>query len=322
MPDRWWWRPLPNAPPPHRRPADLTEYERRLGPRLSFDQPVNSIVIGAATLSLPMPDADSQLFNCRAHVKERMGQLLVPQGKEMEHTDELGAGDIGAVAKLKETHAGDVLASKDEPVEIALPDLPVPVMAFAIEPKHKGDEDKVFTALRRLQEEDPTIDVHRDDQTGEQIVAGSAVLAIAMTAVVMLAQRIAAARQVPPPRPLAVDPDDIAVFRQHHLGGGGDAPGDPGVPRGIVPTDKNNIAPRLGIVYAPGDRKLVHHILSYVDTSSVAMNPVIKFTTLFGLLAGRIRVIVLNACHSFALADPIASGNLRPLNTEGWDEEA
>src|SRR5687768_8663736 len=116
--------------------------------------------------------ADSQLFNTRAHVKERMGQLLVPQGKEMSHADELGAGDIGAVAKLKETHAGDVLASKDEPVEIELPKLPVPVMAFAIEPKHKGDEDKVFTALRRLQEEDPTIDVHRDDQTGEQIVAG------------------------------------------------------------------------------------------------------------------------------------------------------
>ena len=116
--------------------------------------------------------ADTQLFNTRAHVKERMGQLLVPQGKEMEHTDELGAGDIGAVAKLKETHANDVLASTDEAVEIELPKLPVPVMAFAIEPKHKGDEDKVFTALRRLQEEDPTIDVHRDDQTGEQIVAG------------------------------------------------------------------------------------------------------------------------------------------------------
>jgi elongation factor G len=116
--------------------------------------------------------ADTQLFNTRAHVKERMGQLLVPEGKEMGHTDELGAGDIGAVAKLKETHAGDVLASNDEPVQIELPKLPVPVMAFAIEPKHKGDEDKVFTALRRLQEEDPTIDVHRDDQTGEQIVAG------------------------------------------------------------------------------------------------------------------------------------------------------
>ena len=65
-----------------------------------------------------------------------------------------------------------MLSSKDEEVQIELPKLPVPVMAFAIEPKHKGDEDKVFTALRRLQEEDPTIDVHRDDQTGEQIVAG------------------------------------------------------------------------------------------------------------------------------------------------------
>ena len=53
---------------------------------------------------------DSQVHNCRAHVKERIGQLLVPQGKESEHADEFGPGDIGAVAKLKETHAGDVLA--------------------------------------------------------------------------------------------------------------------------------------------------------------------------------------------------------------------
>ena len=53
---------------------------------------------------------DSQVHNCRAHVKERIGQLLVPQGKDTEHADEFGPGDIGAVAKLKETHAGDVLA--------------------------------------------------------------------------------------------------------------------------------------------------------------------------------------------------------------------
>ncbi len=56
---------------------------------------------------------DSHVHNCRAHVKERIGQLLVPQGKETEHADEFGPGDIGAVAKLKETHAGDVLAAKD-----------------------------------------------------------------------------------------------------------------------------------------------------------------------------------------------------------------
>jgi elongation factor G len=116
---------------------------------------------------------DSQVHNCRAHTKERIGQLLVPQGKEhSEHADEFGPGDIGAVAKLKETHAGDVLSSQDQDIPLRLPDMPNPVMAFSIEPKAKGDEDKVFTALRRLREEDPTIDVHRDEQTGEQIVAG------------------------------------------------------------------------------------------------------------------------------------------------------
>jgi elongation factor G len=116
---------------------------------------------------------DSQVYNCRTHNKERIGQLLVPQGKEMGHAAEFGPGDIGAVAKLKETHANDLLCGSDrEDIALSLPDLPAPVMAFAVEPKARGDEDKVFTALRRLQEEDPTIDLHRDDQTGEQIVAG------------------------------------------------------------------------------------------------------------------------------------------------------
>ena len=115
---------------------------------------------------------DSQVYNCRAHVKERIGQLLVPQGKETEQADEFGPGDIGAVAKLKETHAGDVLADQDLEIGLGLPEMPRPVMAFAIEAKAKGDEEKMGQALRRLQEEDPTIDFHRDDQTGEQILAG------------------------------------------------------------------------------------------------------------------------------------------------------
>jgi elongation factor G len=115
---------------------------------------------------------DTQVFNTRAHVKERIGQLLVPQGKENEQADEFGPGDIGAVAKLKETHAGDVLAAKDEEIPLTLPEMPRPVMAFAIEAKAKGDEEKMGQALRRLQEEDPTIDFHRDQQTGEQILAG------------------------------------------------------------------------------------------------------------------------------------------------------
>jgi elongation factor G len=115
---------------------------------------------------------DSHVHNCRAEVKERIGQLLMPQGKESEHADEFGPGDIGAVAKLKETHAGDVLATKVAEIPLSLPRMPRPVMAFAIEAKAKGDEEKMGQALRRLQEEDPTIDFHRDDQTGEQILAG------------------------------------------------------------------------------------------------------------------------------------------------------
>ncbi len=115
---------------------------------------------------------DSHVLNTRAHVKERIGQLVVFAGKEVRHVHEFGPGDIGAVAKLKETRAGDWLAERDEPIEMPRLKLPAPVMAFAIAPKSRGDEEKVFTSLRRLQEEDPTIDLHRDQQTREQIVAG------------------------------------------------------------------------------------------------------------------------------------------------------
>ena len=115
---------------------------------------------------------DSHVLNTRAHAKERIGQLLSFDGRESRQSQGFGPGDIGAVAKLKETRAGDWLAARDEPIAMPAVKLPQPVMAFAMEPKTKGDEDKVFTSLRRLQEEDPTIDLHRDPQTGDQIVAG------------------------------------------------------------------------------------------------------------------------------------------------------
>jgi elongation factor G len=143
--------------------------------------------------------ADSHVFNTRAQAKERIGQLLVPQGKEMGQADAFGPGDIGAVAKLKETHAGDVLAAQDVEISLELPGLPAPVMAFAIEPKTKGDEDKVFTALRRLQEEDPTIDVHRDAQTGEQIVAGLSQIHVEVI-VERMRERFGAEVNLKPPR--------------------------------------------------------------------------------------------------------------------------
>jgi elongation factor G len=115
---------------------------------------------------------DTQVMNTRSHAKERLGQLLSFTGGGSEHPDTLGPGDMGAVAKLKETRAGDWLAARDTALQMPTPRLPAPVMAFAVAPANKGEEEKVFSALRRLQEEDPTIDLHRDGQTGEQIVAG------------------------------------------------------------------------------------------------------------------------------------------------------
>jgi elongation factor G len=117
--------------------------------------------------------SDSHVVNATNSEKERIGQLAAPQGKEHETIDALGPGDIGAVAKLRETRAGDVLAGdKEAKIKFGALELPAPVMAFAYEPKSKGDEEKAVAAIRRLSEEDPTLDVHRDPQTGEQIIAG------------------------------------------------------------------------------------------------------------------------------------------------------
>jgi elongation factor G len=142
---------------------------------------------------------DSQVVNTRTHGKERVGTLLTFEGSKTGHATEFGPGDIGAVAKLKETRAGDWLSSRDEAVEMPQIKLPPPVMAFAIEPKSKGDEDKVFTALRRLQEEDPTVDLHRDQQTGEQIVAGLSQIHVEVI-VGRLKSRFGAEVNLKPPR--------------------------------------------------------------------------------------------------------------------------
>lgn len=116
--------------------------------------------------------SDSTLMNPRAGTKERLGHLLVLQGKEHEQVDELASGDIGAVAKLKESTTGDLLTSDGADVEIEPIVFPQPVMSFALQPKEQGEEDKVIASLRRLAEEDPTLHVHRDEQTGEQLLQG------------------------------------------------------------------------------------------------------------------------------------------------------
>ena len=116
--------------------------------------------------------SDSNLVNPRTKGKERFGQVLLLQGKEHAPADGLATGDIGAVAKLKDVMTGDLLVEKDDGSEAPQLEFPQPVMSFAITPKAKGDEEKMASALRRLAEEDPTLVLRRDDQTGEQLLAG------------------------------------------------------------------------------------------------------------------------------------------------------
>jgi elongation factor G len=115
---------------------------------------------------------DSTIVNARSHAKERVGQLMQLEGKEHVQVAEFGEGDIGAVAKLKETQTGDVLMDAEHEVELPEIGFPEPVMSFAVTPKAKGDEEKMAAGLRRLSEEDPTILMRRDQQTGEQLLMG------------------------------------------------------------------------------------------------------------------------------------------------------
>jgi elongation factor G len=115
---------------------------------------------------------DATLTNIRGHGKERFGALMTVQGKDHTAADAFGEGDIGAVAKLKDAMTGDLMLDKEVEVEAPRFDFPEPVMSFAITPKTKGEEEKMGQALRRLTEEDPTLVLRRDPQTGEQLIAG------------------------------------------------------------------------------------------------------------------------------------------------------
>jgi elongation factor G len=116
--------------------------------------------------------SDLTLLDSRTHAKERVGTLLVMQGKDHETVQEFGEGDVGAVAKLKEVQTGDLLLDAEYQIEPPELEFPEPVMSFAVTPKAKGDEEKMATSLRRLAEEDPTLVMRRDEQTGELLLSG------------------------------------------------------------------------------------------------------------------------------------------------------
>lgn len=116
--------------------------------------------------------SDTSYWNTTRDHEERIGKLQLLQGKQQVPIPELRAGDIGAVAKLKDVRTGDTLASKDHPIVLEHIEYPEAAIAFAVEPKTRGDDDKLSTAIARIIEEDPTIKFQRDEQTKEFLISG------------------------------------------------------------------------------------------------------------------------------------------------------
>lgn len=115
---------------------------------------------------------DANIYNANKKINEKFGGLFYLEGKAQKPAEVLIPGDIAAVAKLKETATGDTLCSDKAPLLFEKPMAPPAVVLYAIEPKSRGDEEKIIGSLHRLVEEDPTLRFYRDDQTKEMILGG------------------------------------------------------------------------------------------------------------------------------------------------------
>lgn len=116
--------------------------------------------------------ADSNVLNTMRGTKERLGQILNLLGKKQVPVQKLGPGEIGVVAKLKDTNTGDTLSDEANPIVFEKVKLAEPIISYAIASKGKGDEDKVSSGIRKIGEEDPTIRFHRDEETKEMLLSG------------------------------------------------------------------------------------------------------------------------------------------------------
>ena len=143
--------------------------------------------------------SDSTVHNKTKDVPERLGHLELLQGKTQTAVPEIKAGDLGAVAKLKDTLTNDTLGDRADRTTFPPIRFPEPVLSYAIEPKSRGDEDKISTSMHRLEEEDPSIRYSRDPQTKELLLSGQGQLHIEVT-VAKLKRRFGVDVTLKPPR--------------------------------------------------------------------------------------------------------------------------
>lgn len=173
--------PSPLDIPPVRgvRPLDGAEVERRA----SDDEPFSALAfkimtdpfVGQLTfirVYSGMLSAGSYVYNSTKDVKERIGRLLKMHANKREEIKEVRAGDIAAVVGLKNTLTGDTLCDENNPVVLESMEFPEPVIAVAIEPKTKADQEKLSMALNKLAQEDPSFKVSFNEETGQTIIAG------------------------------------------------------------------------------------------------------------------------------------------------------
>lgn len=169
-------------------PKDHTAVERSGSP----DEPYSAFVFKtiadpyAGKISLfrvysGVVRSDSTVHNASTDKQERLGSLVLLQGKETKPITEARAGDIAAVPKLKETATGNTLADKANPIVYPTVTFPEPSIAFALKPKSRGDEEKISSVLQRVIEEDPTVRFRRDAQTRELILSGTSDLHVEVT---------------------------------------------------------------------------------------------------------------------------------------------
>ncbi len=146
-------------------PAGLVVFKTMTDPfsgRISFFKVVSGVIKNDATLE-----------NYTRRGQERFSHLSVMQGRKAVEVSELHAGDLGAIAKLRDTFTGDSLGAKGGDIQVDLAALPEPAMTYAIEPKSRADEDKLAPAIHKLMEEDLLIRFYRDPMTNEFLIAGA-----------------------------------------------------------------------------------------------------------------------------------------------------